>query len=397
MNAPSGWKLVELGTVITETQLGGNYDGAIADEGMPLMKMGNMERGRFVVEKFERLSTNAEINRRDLLNLGDVLLNTRNSMELVGKVAMWRGELREAVFNSNMMRLVPDPAQITSGAFLNYLLNSESKLREIRRRATGTTSVAAIYWRDLESVPLLLPAPPEQRKIADILGAWDEALEKLDTLIAAKDHRKKALMQQLLTGKRRLGSRTDWRRIQLSEVAEEQNVRNEETLDRSRLFAVTKAEGMVPMRERVQGATVQRCKIVEHSWFAYNPMRINIGSIARWEGKDQVMVSGDYVVFRANEDRLLSDYLNHIRQSAAWADFVRASGNGSVRVRIWFDDLGRFKFPLPSLAEQRTIADVLDAADVESRLLRSLRAALDQQKRGLMQRLLTGRLRVQVA
>jgi type I restriction enzyme S subunit len=108
------------------------------------------------------------------------------------------------------------------------------------------------------------------------------------------------------------------------------------------------------------------------------------------------MVSGDYVVFRANESRLLSDYLNHLRRSTAWADFVGASGNGSVRVRIWFDDLGRFKFLLPSLAEQRAIAHILDAADTELRLLRSQRAALDQQKRGLMQRLLTGKVRVNV-
>ena len=106
------------------------------------------------------------------------------------------------------------------------------------------------------------------------------------------------------------------------------------------------------------------------------------------------MVSGDYVVFRTDEEHLLSNYLNHVRRSAAWADFVGASGNGSVRIRIWFDDLGRFKLALPSLTEQRAIANVLDTCDEELRLLRAQHVALDQQKRGLMQRLLTGKVRV---
>lgn len=204
-------------------------------------------------------------------------------------------------------------------------------------------------------------------------------------------------MQQLLTGDRRLpGFRKPWKRVELSEVAEESGTRNGQKLDRTRLYAVTKAEGMVPMRENVQGATINRCQIVERGWFAYNPMRINIGSIARWEHDDPVMVSPDYVVFRTKESLLLSDYLNHLRRAPLWADFVGAAGNGSVRIRIWFDDLGRFKFPLPPIEEQRTIAAVLDTAESELRLLRDQRAARDQQKRGLMQWLLTGKVRVAV-
>jgi type I restriction enzyme S subunit len=250
-----------------------------------------------------------------------------------------------------------------------------------------------ITKNDVAAFPIALPPLPEQQKIADILSTWDEALKKLDALIATKDRRKQALMQRLLAGKRA----KKWPRVPLSEVAVACSIRNGEKLDRTRLYAVTKAEGMVPMRDNVQGATINRCQIVERGWFAYNPMRINIGSIARWEHDAPVMVSPDYVVFKTDENRLLSDYLNHVRRSIAWSDFVGAAGNGSVRVRIWFDDLGCFKFPLPSLPEQRAIADVLDAADAELRLLRQQRAALDRQKRGLMQQLLTGRIRVQTS
>lgn len=303
---------------------------------------------------------------------------------------IWNGP--RGVLNQHIYKVHPK-----NGVDKRWLFNSLKVVTErIERKAHGFKSTLLHVGKsDITGQQVLTPPLPEQQKIADILGTWDEALEKLDALIAAKARRKQALMRQLLTGHRRLpGFSKPWKRVELSDVAEECSIRNGQKLDRSRLYAVTKAEGMVPMRENVQGATINRCQIVERGWFAYNPMRINIGSIARWEHSDPVMVSPDYVVFRTKESLLLSDYLNHIRRAALWSDFVGAAGNGSVRIRIWFDDLGYFEFPLPPVDEQRAIAAVLDTADAELRLLRQQRAALDRQKRGLMQQLLTGRIRV---
>jgi type I restriction enzyme S subunit len=79
-----------------------------------------------------------------------------------------------------------------------------------------------------------------------------------------------------------------------------------------------------------------------------------------------------------------------------WQSFVTRGGNGSVRIRIYFSDLAEFTFPCPPVEEQRQIAAFLDTADQQLTLLRTQRTALDQQKRGLMQRLLTGKMRVNV-
>ena len=240
-----------------------------------------------------------------------------------------------------------------------------------------------------------LPPLPEQRKIADILATWDEALTQLDALIEAQERRKKALMQQLLTGKKRFpGFSEKWKKVTLGDVAENVADQNKGRMGTASLYGVTKAEGMVPMRDHVKGESFDRCKRVETDWFAYNPMRINIGSIARWQGTETVMVSGDYVVFRCNPNRLLPAYLDHLRQSWMWQSFVTRGGNGSVRIRIYFSDLAEFTLPCPPLEEQRQIAAILDTADQQLTLLRTQRTALDQQKRGLMQRLLTGRVRV---
>lgn len=293
-----------------------------------------------------------------------------------------------AAINQAVLAVIPVEDQIVDD-FLSYLLNQIGiDLLRIVQGAQPNLSAGLV-----KEAKIKLPPLPEQRKIADILCTWDTALQTLERLIDAKERRRRALRERLLFGKgRRSNPRT-----KLSQVAEEQSVRNRTQLDRTRLYAVTKADGMVPMRERVQGATINRCKVVERGWYAYNPMRLNIGSIARWEGRDPVMTSGDYVVFHTKEDRLLSDYLDQLRRSDAWANFVGGAGNGSVRIRIWFDDLGRFSFPLPPLAEQRRIANFLGAADTELRLLRHQHAALATQKRGLMQLLLTGKKRVRVS
>lgn len=280
--------------------------------------------------------------------------------------------------------------------WLAFVIGSGVFRPALQSIASGTSnSMKKIQKGPFLKLVTLTPPLPEQRKIADILSTWDEALEKLDALIAAKDRRKQALMQQLLTGRERVkGAAGKWKKLQLGDLAENRSDQNKGKLGTDLLYGVTKADGVVPMRDHVKGESFHRCKLLDHDWFAYNPMRINIGSIARWQGNKTVMVSGDYVVFRCFEDRLSPAYLDHLRQSWMWHSFVTKGGNGSVRIRIYFSDLAEFTFPCPPIEEQHQIATILDTADQELTLLRRQSEALDQQKRGLMQRLLTGAIRV---
>lgn len=247
--------------------------------------------------------------------------------------------------------------------------------------------------------------PPlrEQREIASVMAAWDRAIRRLNDLIAAKLCFKQGLMQQLLAGKRRFpGFCDDWRTVHLKDVAEECEERNRGRLGTDSVMAVTKAEGIVPMRERTIAADIDRYSVVKKDYFAYNPMRLNIGSIARWSGEQDVLVSPDYVVFRCKQPvkdapAIDSDFLDQYRRSRLWERYVTSAGNGSVRVRIYFSDLGRMRLKLPSLPEQRKIVAVLNAADREIDLLRTELDALKKQKKGLMQKLLTGQVRVKLS
>lgn len=247
----------------------------------------------------------------------------------------------------------------------------------------------------IRTIAFPIPDKSEQRKIASILSTWDRAIEALEYLIAAKSDRKRSHLQLLLTGRKRLpGFHGKWPIRKLGDLAQNSAVTNRGKHGWGRLYGVTKAEGMTPMREHVRGASNERCKLVKPGWFAYNPMRLNIGSLARWQGDDEVMVSGDYVVFRCLEGKLDPRYFDHLRRSHVWTMFVSKSGSGSVRVRLYFKDIARFKIPCPPIEEQTAIADLLDTFDRELALHRQQLEALREQKRGLMQKLLTGEVRV---
>ncbi|MCB1498609.1 MAG: restriction endonuclease subunit S [Bauldia sp.] len=182
--------------------------------------------------------------------------------------------------------------------------------------------------------------------------------------------------------------------IALSEVTRQLTDRNGARFDRDLVMGVTKAEGIVPMREHVVAEDINRYLVLPPNGFAYNPMRINIGSIAMSEHEHDVIVSPDYVVFACKEDKLHPRFLNHLRRTKAWADFMTIAGNGSVRVRIYYASLAEFEFHLPPLDEQRAIIEVLDDAEREIAALEAERAALAKQRDALATELLTGRLRV---
>ena len=178
--------------------------------------------------------------------------------------------------------------------------------------------------------------------------------------------------------------------LELADATTESTKRNGHRQAASQIMGVSKVEGIVPMEERIVAADTARYKFVRKDWFAYNPMRLNIGSIARWQGDNDILVSPDYVVFKckgAGPHRLDPAYLDHFRRSDAWEDFVSEKGDGSVRVRIYYKDLARLKLALPSFAEQQEIAECLDAADALIAAQGQKVEALKVHKKGLMQQL----------
>ncbi len=316
-----------------------------------------------------------------------------------------------AAINQALTAILVDRKRVEP-RFLQLWLNHRVKNWE--RLAGSSRRDPNITKSDIAAFPVLLPSLQEQQSISKVIDCWEVMADTVQQLITSKLLYKQGLVQLLLFGKLRFRefAKEPWQEVRLADVTVGSYQRNGSRLGVDAVMAVTKADGMVPMKEETIGASLERYKVVRRDWFAYNPMRVNIGSIARWTGKADVLVSPDYVVFRCKTEAhaglfdrqkdgpspplLDPDFLDHLRRSRAWEQFVTASGNGSVRVRIYFDDLGQMRLRLPPFDEQQRIAAVLNTFDREIDLFRSELGALKQQKKGLMQKLLTGEIRVKV-
>lgn len=240
----------------------------------------------------------------------------------------------------------------------------------------------------LSQLTFRIPPSNEQKPIAMLMSAWDTAIQKTEQLIAVKERYLGHLRDRLLRKPDRASP------TKLNAVTQELTGRNGAAMGREAIMAVTKQVGMRPMREETVAANIERYKVVPPKAFAYNPMRLNIGSIAISPFDRTVLVSPDYVVFSCDESKLLPAYLHHLRHSQKWKSHFELAGNGSVRVRIYYDDLGRFSFWLPPVEVQVGIVKLLDAAAREITLMQQKVEALRVQKRGLMQKLLTGQWRL---
>lgn len=391
---PSGWSVSDLGSLGTFSKGKGILKEQLSAYGLPCVRYGELYTTHdLIVRHFGSYISKAVAAQSKQIKSGDILFagsgETRNE---IGKAAAYLKDT-EAYAGGDVIILSTGSSQ--KAEFLSYAM--ESKLVRKQRFQLGEGhSVVHIYPDDLARIRAILPPLPEQKAIAQVLGAMDELISKTNCLIAQKNLRKKYLTQTLLTGKKRLkGFRKKWKTYPFRELATESVFRNAGKMSNDRLMAVYKAHGMIPMRERVQGASNHRCKVVRQNYFAYNPMRLNIGSLARWDGEEPAMVSGDYVVFKCEEERLDPRFFDFYRSTNEWANYVRRAGDGSVRVRIYFSHLAPLKIALPSIEEQKAIANILDIATCEITMLEAKSELLKMQKKWLMQQLLTGKKRLQ--
>ena len=186
------WKQRKFGDVLVSIQTGTNKLGSDRNSGQPLLKMGNLQSGYFDLSKLEFLENKAEPE--NIVKQGDFFFNTRNTLELVGKGATWFGESNKYAFNSNIARFTLK--DINTG-FFNYLYNTNYVKKQIRARAMGTTSVAAIYPRSLKSVDIVIPNMEEQIKLSNLFMNLDSTITLQQRKLNSLQKLKKGLFQKM--------------------------------------------------------------------------------------------------------------------------------------------------------------------------------------------------------
>ncbi len=199
---PKGWKVVDLGDLVETTQLGLNIKASPSNQGIPMLKMGNLTIGGFNFSKIEKIDDDSIDAYKDfVLKEGDFLFNTRNTPELVGKSAAWKNN-RLMLFNNNILRIIF--TKDADSFYLSYYFSSTLGWQKLKRISKNTTSVGAIYTKDLMKIKIGRPPIEEQKKIATILSTVDDKIEVLNQKKTQYQTLKKGLSQQLLTGQIRV-------------------------------------------------------------------------------------------------------------------------------------------------------------------------------------------------
>ncbi|MEW6666831.1 MAG: restriction endonuclease subunit S [Thermodesulfobacteriota bacterium] len=250
---------------------------------------------------------------------------------------------------------------------------------------------------DLALLPVPLPRLPEQVRIAAIISTWNNAIELTRRLHESKIQRKKALMQQLLTGKKRLrGSTEEWKEYRLGDLFVERTETNKAHLP---LLAITGGRGVILANEidRKDASAEDKSsyKRIAPGDIGYNTMRMwqGVSAVSGLEG----IVSPAYTVCvpNATVDVRFMGYL--FKFPPVVNSFHRHSqGLVSDTLNLKFPHFARIKVKIPHVDEQQRIAEVLSTVDHEIDGLEKNLTALERQKRGLMQKLLTGEVRVRV-
>ncbi|MGE0822471.1 MAG: restriction endonuclease subunit S [Candidatus Binatia bacterium] len=329
---------------------------------------------------------------------GDFLISRSNTLDKVGRVALYRGGLEKCSYPDLMMRFRIDPTKVDSD-YLEAYLRSEHVVKYLQHHATGTSgSMKKINQATVEAIPIFLPSLLSQQKIASILSTWDAAIEKTERLIAAKERLKVGLMQQLLTGKHRLkGFKNTWTTFHLGELFSERNERGNDYLP---LLSITREEGVISRDELDRRDTSSEDK---SSYLRICPGDIGYNTMRMWQGVSALsqlegIVSPAYTICIPKEQvhGKFMAYLFKLPQIIHL--FYRYSqGLTSDTWNLKFHHFVQIKVRIPAFAEQAAIAAVLETADTELKVLRQQKSALERQKRGLMQKLLTGQWRVKAA
>jgi len=330
------------------------------------------------------------------LEKNDILLNEGQSVELVGRPAMYKGAPEACCFQNTLVRFRPnehvDPDFALQRFFLCF---HDGTFQAIAKK---TTSIAHLGVSRFAELKLSWPPLPEQKKIAAILSTWDRAIERTEKLLANSQQQKKALMQQLLTGKKRLpGFTGEWKSLKLKTFLQESIIPSLQPNPKKRITVRLSLKGVEKREVRgTESIDATNYFTRKAGQFIYGKQNIHKGAF----GIIPKILDG----FETSQDIPCFDFLPNA--CSAWLFYYLARENihntletkmtGTGSKRLNQKTFLNLTCLAPPLAEQKTIASVLTTADEEITALESDLSRLRQEKKALMQQLLTGKRRVTV-
>ena len=328
-----------------------------------------------------------------------------NSITITGRGALGHAEYREIDFDAIVRLLVLAPKIPLNGQYITEYINFR---KPFFYESTGVPQLTA---PQIANIQVLFPPLGEQRKIAEVLGVWDEAIEKQARLIEKLDLRKRGLMQRLLSAKLRLpGFSEPWKKVKLGDIGDTYNglsgknkddfeYGNAQFIPYINVFSNERIDtnnlGCVQIEPNEQQNTVKYGDIF-FTVSSETPDEVGMASVLL-EHLDNTYLNSFCFGYRLNDFSTLNPFFAaYLFRTEHFRNYMSVLAQGSTRFNISKKEVMKLKIDLPTIEEQTAIAEVLTAADREIELAKEKLERLRRQKRGLMQQLLSGKKRVKI-
>jgi type I restriction enzyme, S subunit len=381
---PSNWKKKRLETVaIIQTGITKNQNSKEECIELPYLRVANVQDGYLDLSEIKTINIHKDKVNRYRLENGDVLLTEGGDFDKLGRGAVWEGQIQNCLHQNHVFAVRPNSHELLS-SFLSAQTGSSYGKRYFLSCSKQSTNLASINSSQLKAFPVLLPPLPEQKAIATLLSTWDEAIEKTERLIQAKEMRFRWLLQELISEPRNTQKSTEWKKVKLGDLFEKEiNVEKGKALTKE-----SNLEGDVPV---VAGGQI-------YAYFTNRPTHemptVTVSASGAYAGfvwyHDYPIWASDCNVLHATKGVTKFLYFS----LKAMQHRVYALQSGGAQPHVYSKDMKNLNILWPSTEEQQEIAETLSSAQHEIDLLKQIADKYKTQKRGLMQKMLTGEWRI---
>lgn len=403
-NVPNGWSIKRLGDILSITSCKRVHESEWTTSGVPFY------RARELVALHDKLPIEPLFISEELyekntklsgcIQAGDLLVT---GVGTIGIQYLVKPGDRFYFKDGNIIWLKNEDK--INGEFLYYSFDGQFIRKQILN-AAGVGTVGTYTIDNAKKTYVMVPPIEEQEKIAEILGTWDRAIEELTDLIAEKKELKRGLMQRLLTGTQRLpGFIASWKQVKLAELFDVKKGAglSKDVLDKEGKESCILYGELYTTYPEIVRSVISRTDISEGVRSEYGDILIpgsttttgiDLANATALLEKG-VLLGGDINILRKKQE-LSSEFFAYLLTHAYRFELAKLA-QGITIVHLYGESLKNVDVVVPTdTAEQKAIADVLSKADSEIDLLNQRLDVLKEQKRGLMQKLLTGEVRVKV-
>ena len=302
---------------------------------------------------------------------GEVMITCAGT---VGNCIIYNGE--DSYYQDSNIVWIDNPNEIITNEFLYHLLN------KVNWSYLNSTTIVRIYNDDLRNLNLYTPQHDEQKKITRLLSLTDERIATQNKIIEDLKTLKSAIIEKLFT---RGGDA-----VLISDLITQVSKRNNTDYNLP-VLSVNNRLGFIRQSEQFEDRTVasddtSNYKVVSADDFAFNPARINVGSIARLKSETNGIVSPMYICFHTN-DRVLPEYFEYFFETKYFYSEMQKRLEGSVRLCLSWEGLCNISISLPNIEQQieigKKISTIATKIDLEERYLQNLKL----QKQYLLQQM----------